>query len=204
MTTPSPRRCSAPRSDRVLAARHAVYQDASQRNPQRWSGPTRNWTPAGAVTLNPEPDAVVRAATSQIQLSGSIGEPAFPFFNRDPIASVFSQNPPFLCLAERAVSSPWPAGSKCVMYSSGQDWPQATAERLVAVLRAALHDATLDQLGSPFVLPGHGSFRGLPTAAAATWHRKAGTPMSRARSLKKAAAGKTGLPCLVPAGRVPP
>ena len=82
-------------------------------------------------------------------------------------------------------------------------WPQATAQRRVAVLRAALHDATLDQLGSPFVLPGHGSFRGLPTAAAATWHRKAGTPMSRARSLGKAAAGKTGLPCLVPAGRVP-
>jgi len=50
----------------VLAARHAVYQDARQRNPQRWSGSTRNWTPAGAVTLNPERDIVVRAATSQI------------------------------------------------------------------------------------------------------------------------------------------
>jgi putative transposase len=62
----------------VLAARHAVYQDARRRNPQRWSGPTRNWTPVGVVTLNPERDAVVRAATSQIQLSGSIGEPAFP------------------------------------------------------------------------------------------------------------------------------
>jgi putative transposase len=62
----------------VLAARHAVYQDARQRNPQRWSGPTRNWTPVGVVTLNPERDSVVRAATSQIQLSGSIGEPAFP------------------------------------------------------------------------------------------------------------------------------
>jgi hypothetical protein len=62
----------------VLAARHAVYQDARQRNPQRWSGPTRNWTPVGVVTLNPERDAVVRAATSQILLSGSIGEPAFP------------------------------------------------------------------------------------------------------------------------------
>jgi transposase InsO family protein len=62
----------------VLIARHAVYQDARQRNPQRWSGSTRNWTPAGAVTLNPERDIVVRAATSQIQLSGSIGEPAFP------------------------------------------------------------------------------------------------------------------------------
>ena len=62
----------------VLIARHAVYQDARQRNTQRWSGSTRNWTPAGAVTLNPERDIVVRAATSQIQLSGSIGEPAFP------------------------------------------------------------------------------------------------------------------------------
>jgi transposase InsO family protein len=59
-------------------ARHVVYQDARQRNPQRWSGPTRNWTPVGAVTLNPERDAIIRAATSQIQLSGSIGEPAFP------------------------------------------------------------------------------------------------------------------------------
>jgi putative transposase len=62
----------------MLAARHAVYQEARQRNPQRWSGPTRNWTPVGVVTLNPERDSVVRAATSQIQLSGSIGEPAFP------------------------------------------------------------------------------------------------------------------------------
>jgi transposase InsO family protein len=61
----------------VLAARHAVYQDARQRNPQRWSGSTRNWKPVGAVTLNPERDAVVRAATSQIQLSSSIGKPAF-------------------------------------------------------------------------------------------------------------------------------
>jgi putative transposase len=62
----------------MLAARHVVYQDARQRNPQRWSGQTRNWTPVGIVTLNPERDTVVRAATSEILLSGSIGEPAFP------------------------------------------------------------------------------------------------------------------------------
>jgi hypothetical protein len=62
----------------MLAARHGVYEDARQRNPRRWSKQTRNWTPAGVVTLNPERDAVVRAATSEIQLSGSIGEPAFP------------------------------------------------------------------------------------------------------------------------------
>jgi transposase InsO family protein len=61
----------------VLAARHAVYQDARQRNPRRWTGQTRNWIPIGAVALNPERDAVIRAATSEIQLSGSIGEPAF-------------------------------------------------------------------------------------------------------------------------------
>jgi hypothetical protein len=58
-------------------ARHVVYEDARQRNPRRWSRQTRNWTPVGAVTLNPERDAVIRAATSEIQLSGSIGEPAF-------------------------------------------------------------------------------------------------------------------------------
>ena len=62
----------------VLNARHAVYQGARDRNPRRWSRQTRNWAPVGVVTLNPERDAVVRAATSQIQLSGSIREPAFP------------------------------------------------------------------------------------------------------------------------------
>ena len=30
---------------RVLMARHVLYQDARERNPRRWSGPTRNWTP---------------------------------------------------------------------------------------------------------------------------------------------------------------
>jgi hypothetical protein len=62
----------------VLAARHVVYQDARQRNPQRWSGSTRDWTPIGVVTLNPERNIIIRAATSQIQLSGSIDEPALP------------------------------------------------------------------------------------------------------------------------------
>jgi putative transposase len=74
----TPAQRHAGQDGRVLDARHALYQDARQRNPQRWSGPTRTWIPIGAVTLNPERDAVVRAATSQVQLSGSIGEPAFP------------------------------------------------------------------------------------------------------------------------------
>ena len=38
----------------VLARRHALYQEARKRMPGRWSGATRNWTPIGAVTLNPE------------------------------------------------------------------------------------------------------------------------------------------------------
>jgi transposase InsO family protein len=38
----------------ILAARHRVYQQARQKNPERWSGETRNWSPAGDVILNPE------------------------------------------------------------------------------------------------------------------------------------------------------
>jgi putative transposase len=32
----------------VLAKRHALYQQARERNPERWSGGTRNWQPVGA------------------------------------------------------------------------------------------------------------------------------------------------------------
>jgi hypothetical protein len=74
--TPSQRHAGEDRG--LLAGRHEVYQRARQANPRRWTRQTRNWRPVGVVTLNPERDAIVRAATSQIQLSGSIGEPAFP------------------------------------------------------------------------------------------------------------------------------
>jgi hypothetical protein len=43
----------------LLAARHALYAKARECNPARWSRNTRNWTPVGAVTLNPERDSVV-------------------------------------------------------------------------------------------------------------------------------------------------
>ena len=43
----------------ILAARHALYQEARERNPLRWSGQTRDWSPIGPVTLNPERDSVV-------------------------------------------------------------------------------------------------------------------------------------------------
>ena len=49
----------------ILAKRHALYQAARERDPRRWSGQTRNWTPMGAVTLNPERDIVVQIANSQ-------------------------------------------------------------------------------------------------------------------------------------------
>jgi putative transposase len=62
----------------ILAARRALYQQARESNPRRWSGRTRNWTPAGAVTLNPERDSVVQAALSQTLLSSSTDRPAFP------------------------------------------------------------------------------------------------------------------------------
>ena len=74
--TPAQRHASQDRP--LLEARHAVYQDARDRNPRRWSRQTRNWTPVTVVTLNPERDTLVQAATSQIQLSCSIGKPAFP------------------------------------------------------------------------------------------------------------------------------
>jgi putative transposase len=38
----------------ILARRHALNEAARDRHPERWSGNTRNWTPIGVVTLNPE------------------------------------------------------------------------------------------------------------------------------------------------------
>lgn len=43
----------------ILAARNQTYLQARERHPARWSGATRDWTPIGAVTLNPERDAAI-------------------------------------------------------------------------------------------------------------------------------------------------
>jgi hypothetical protein len=51
------------RDAEILAARHELYAQAKAANPARWSGATRNWTPIGAVTLNPEREAVAMAAS---------------------------------------------------------------------------------------------------------------------------------------------
>lgn len=45
----------------ILAARRQIYQQARYRNPARWSGPIRDWSPIGAVTLNPEREAITHA-----------------------------------------------------------------------------------------------------------------------------------------------
>lgn len=45
----------------ILAARHALYRTARELNPARWSGNTRNWSPIGAVTLNPERDCIIKS-----------------------------------------------------------------------------------------------------------------------------------------------
>ena len=40
----------------VLDKRKALYEAAKKRNPNRWSGETRNWTPVKEVWLNPNSD----------------------------------------------------------------------------------------------------------------------------------------------------
>jgi transposase InsO family protein len=56
----SPAQRHAGEDHAILAARHELYTQARARNPARWSGKTRNWTPIGAVTLNPERDSIIK------------------------------------------------------------------------------------------------------------------------------------------------
>ena len=46
-----------------LVVCYEVYLQARERNPARWSGSTRDWSHIAAVTLNPERDSVVAAAS---------------------------------------------------------------------------------------------------------------------------------------------
>jgi putative transposase len=50
--TPDERHYS--QEEKILARRHLVYEAARHRNPNRWSGKTRNWEPVRVVRLNPE------------------------------------------------------------------------------------------------------------------------------------------------------
>lgn len=44
------------REDSVLRQRHRLYERARSANPERWTGATRDWSAAGPVVLNPQPD----------------------------------------------------------------------------------------------------------------------------------------------------
>ncbi|MCA3227775.1 MAG: hypothetical protein ING40_01860 [Burkholderiales bacterium] len=63
----SPAQRHAGEDQAILAARHALYIQARQRNPRRWSGSTRDWSHIGVVSLNPEHDSGVNPAASATQ-----------------------------------------------------------------------------------------------------------------------------------------
>jgi putative transposase len=86
--TPAERHAGADHA--ILSARHELYQAASQTTPARWSRRTRNWTPIAAVTLNPERDAMILAASPANPLTGSADAPAFP--SRPDITKATARN----------------------------------------------------------------------------------------------------------------
>ncbi len=49
------------REKAILAKRHKVYTKARAKNPERWTGTTRNWTAATSVYLNPEQEVGAEA-----------------------------------------------------------------------------------------------------------------------------------------------
>ena len=61
----SPAQRHAGEDHAILAARHALYAKARASHPARWTGPTRDWSPITAVTLNPEREAVVAMEVKQ-------------------------------------------------------------------------------------------------------------------------------------------
>lgn len=67
----SPQQRHAGQDKAILAARHALYTHAKQRNPARWSGHTRDWSHIGVVTLNPERDEVVSMAAMRSTYSAA-------------------------------------------------------------------------------------------------------------------------------------
>jgi putative transposase len=50
----APAQCHRGESEALLRQRHALYEQARRRNPRRWTGDTRDWTPPRVVHLNPE------------------------------------------------------------------------------------------------------------------------------------------------------
>ena len=53
----------------VLRTRHVLHQQARAQNPLHWAPHTRNWNPITVVTLNPERNTVIKAATENLHNS---------------------------------------------------------------------------------------------------------------------------------------
>jgi hypothetical protein len=142
---------------------------------------------------------VVQIPLSQTLLSGLTGRPAFPFLNRRPFGKAIFCRSMFLCSVGAPFLCPGlhiQSATRGAAVKTGRRPPPQAAH---CGLDGCEHGATLDQAGSPFVLPGHGSFRGLLTAA--TWHRKRPAPLCPERGHRKRAARESArLPGLVPAG----
>ena len=64
-TTPASRHSGEDKS--ILAGRSMVYRDAKQRNPNRWSGKTRNWDKINVVRLNWLKDDSTSSTTADIR-----------------------------------------------------------------------------------------------------------------------------------------
>jgi putative transposase len=64
----SPAQRHAGEDHAILAGRHALYTKAREQNPARWSRNTRNWSPIGAVTLNPERDSIIKTHSECIDI----------------------------------------------------------------------------------------------------------------------------------------
>jgi transposase InsO family protein len=64
----SPAQRHAGEDEQILAARHAVYCQARDRTPRRWTRSTRNWSTVGPVALNPERESMLgKAAAASLQ-----------------------------------------------------------------------------------------------------------------------------------------
>ncbi|WP_410174781.1 integrase core domain-containing protein [Microbulbifer thermotolerans] len=48
----------------ILPARDKVQKQARERNPERWSGATRDWTPVGPVALNPQKEKLANSVAA--------------------------------------------------------------------------------------------------------------------------------------------
>jgi transposase InsO family protein len=58
----SPAQRHAGEDKQILTARHAVYCQARERTPRRWTRSTRNWSAVGPVALNPERESMLGKA----------------------------------------------------------------------------------------------------------------------------------------------